>query len=154
MSRRSPRLLAVVGGVILIIVILVVVLVAGSGSSGPPVAALPAASRTGPPLETIFTPGAQLKTDPAGTLDTLKQIGVDRVRLFFTWSELAPDSGATTEPAGFDASNPAAYPAAGWTTYDTIVRDAAAKDYRWSAIILGIVESPAFLTRASHAATN
>jgi hypothetical protein len=36
----------------------------------------------------------------------------------------------------------------------TIVRDAAAKDYRWSAIILGIVGSPAFLTRASHAATN
>jgi hypothetical protein len=32
----------------------------------------------------------------------------------------------------------------------TIVRDAAAHDYRWSAIILGIVESPAFLTRASH----
>jgi hypothetical protein len=31
-----------------------------------------------------------------------------------------------------------------------IVRDAAAQDYRWSAIILGIVKSPAFLMRASH----
>ena len=31
-----------------------------------------------------------------------------------------------------------------------IVRDAAASNYRWSAIILGIVESPAFLTRAPH----
>src|SRR5256886_12716531 len=31
-----------------------------------------------------------------------------------------------------------------------IVRDAAARDYRWSALILGIVESPAFLMRASH----
>jgi len=31
-----------------------------------------------------------------------------------------------------------------------IVRNAAAHDYRWSSIILGIVESPAFLMRASH----
>jgi mono/diheme cytochrome c family protein len=30
-----------------------------------------------------------------------------------------------------------------------IVRDAAAKDYRWSSIVLGIVESPAFQMRAS-----
>jgi len=30
-----------------------------------------------------------------------------------------------------------------------IVRDAAAKDYRWSAIVLGIVDSPAFQMRAS-----
>src|SRR5881397_847173 len=30
----------------------------------------------------------------------------------------------------------------------TIVRDAAAHDYRWSALILGIVESPAFLMRS------
>ena len=29
-----------------------------------------------------------------------------------------------------------------------IVHDAAAKDYRWSALILGIVESPGFLMRA------
>jgi len=28
-----------------------------------------------------------------------------------------------------------------------IVRDAAAHDYRWSSVILGIVESPAFLMR-------
>jgi hypothetical protein len=35
-----------------------------------------------------------------------------------------------------------------------IVRDAAAHDYRWSAIILGIVESPAFLMRGAYTATN
>ena len=34
-----------------------------------------------------------------------------------------------------------------------IVRDAAADDYRWSSIVLGIVKSPAFLTR-SYAASN
>jgi hypothetical protein len=37
----------------------------------------------------------------------------------------------------------------------TIVRDAAARDYRWSALILGIVKSPTFLTRvSSNVATN
>jgi hypothetical protein len=35
-----------------------------------------------------------------------------------------------------------------------IVRDAAAHDYRWSSIVTGIVESPAFLMRSAHAATN
>ena len=32
-------------------------------------------------------------------------------------------------------------------TVRAIVRDAAADDYRWSALVLGIVKSPAFLTR-------
>jgi mono/diheme cytochrome c family protein len=35
-----------------------------------------------------------------------------------------------------------------------IVHDAAAHDYRWSSIILGIVESPPFLMRASQAAAD
>jgi mono/diheme cytochrome c family protein len=35
-----------------------------------------------------------------------------------------------------------------------IVRDAAATDYRWSALILGIAESPTFLARASQPAQN
>ncbi|HEV3059242.1 MAG TPA: DUF1592 domain-containing protein, partial [Vicinamibacterales bacterium] len=39
-------------------------------------------------------------------------------------------------------------------TVRTIVRDAAAHDYRWSALILGVVESPAFLMRASQAASH
>jgi hypothetical protein len=33
-----------------------------------------------------------------------------------------------------------------------IVRDAAAKQYRWSSLIVGIVESPAFLMRATQPA--
>ena len=35
-----------------------------------------------------------------------------------------------------------------------IVRDAAADDYRWSSLIMGIVKSPSFLRRTPHAATN
>ena len=39
-------------------------------------------------------------------------------------------------------------------TVRKIVRDAAAKQYRWSSLILGIVESPAFLMRDSTAVQN
>jgi len=35
-----------------------------------------------------------------------------------------------------------------------IVRDAAAHQYRWSSLIVGIVESPAFLMRAQQIASN
>jgi hypothetical protein len=35
-----------------------------------------------------------------------------------------------------------------------IVRDAAAQNYRWSALIAGIVKSPTFLMRASHTVSN
>jgi hypothetical protein len=35
-----------------------------------------------------------------------------------------------------------------------IVHDAATKDYRWSSIVLGIVESPEFLTRAARTTAN
>jgi hypothetical protein len=107
----------------LIVVALVVLL--GSGSGGPPVATLPAlVTRAGP--ESIFTSPA-LKTDPAGTLDLLKRLGVDRVRMFMTWNQIAPDPAALTAPAGFDGADPAAYPAADWSVYDAIVRDATAR---------------------------
>jgi mono/diheme cytochrome c family protein len=39
-------------------------------------------------------------------------------------------------------------------TVRRIVRDAAATDYRWSSLILGIVKSPTFLMRAAPAATH
>ena len=39
-------------------------------------------------------------------------------------------------------------------TVRKIVRDAAAYDYRWSSLILGIVNSPTFLMRGPHEATN
>ena len=39
-------------------------------------------------------------------------------------------------------------------TVRDIVREAGASDYRWSAIVLGIVKSPAFLRRAAPTSTN
>jgi hypothetical protein len=57
------------------------------------------------------------------TLDTLKALGVDRVRLTVKWSVIAPQPNATQRP-GFDANDPAAYPAGVWDRYDTVVRAA------------------------------
>ena len=34
-----------------------------------------------------------------------------------------------------------------WPTVRAVAREAAADDYRWSALIAGIVRSPAFLMR-------
>ena len=39
-------------------------------------------------------------------------------------------------------------------TVRQVVRAAAAEDYRWSSLIVGIVKSPTFLTRAAEIATN
>jgi hypothetical protein len=127
-------LLAGLGVLLVAVVAAVVIVLASSGSSSPKAAVLPpSVHRKGP--ETIFTPGAALKNDTTGTLDTLENLGVSRVRLFFTWNQLAPDPTATVEPAGFDAANPAAYPAAVWTQYDTIIKAVEAHHLGLDAVL-------------------
>lgn len=106
--RRAAALLAVLG------------LLSGCGSSGhgsPP--------STHSNLETIFEDEGHLHTDPAGTLDLLARLGVDRVRVYIPWQSIAPAATSRHAPAAFNARDPAAYPAAAWAIYDLIVRDAA-----------------------------
>lgn len=59
------------------------------------------------------------------TLQTLSSLGVQRLRITVEWDAVAPDSNSTHMPTGFDGTNPADYPAAGWAPYDTIVQAAA-----------------------------
>jgi len=94
----------------------------GGGSSQPPAHA----SRT-QPLETIFEAQSELFASPGPTLDELKRLGVDDVKVFMPWGSLAPSALSHTRPAGFDASDPAMYQAALWAPYDAIVRAAAAR---------------------------
>ncbi len=89
--------------------------------------ALQLPSVKGPGPESIFEDEALLHADPPKTLDRLKRLGVDRVRVYIPWAALAPDSTSRTPPAGFDAADPAAYPEASWAIYDTIMRDALAR---------------------------
>jgi hypothetical protein len=61
----------------------------------------------------------------ANTMDRMKALGADRLRITVLWSASAPDLGATSKPAGFDAADPGAYPAGAWDNYDRVVQYAS-----------------------------
>ncbi|MBV9607655.1 MAG: hypothetical protein JO027_21240 [Solirubrobacterales bacterium] len=124
MSRflTPPRRVLAFGRVVALIVAYgVAVVVGGCGGSSTPAAPLPTRTQ---PLQTIFEAQTELFAAPAPTLDLLKHLGVDAVKVFMPWSELAPDPLSHSRPA-FDATSPAAYAASGWAPFDTIIRDAA-----------------------------
>jgi hypothetical protein len=68
----------------------------------------------------MFQDDIQLLSNPAATLQQLRELGVDVLRVTIHWNAIAPYK----RPAGFNATNPAAYPAANWAVYDQIVADA------------------------------
>lgn len=103
----------------------------GGSSTSPPVPPLHP-GRLGP--ETMFTPAAY----PPGTIAELKRLGVDTVHVYMHWADIAPDPTSTTKP-GFDATDPAAYPAAGWAAYDAIVRETKAAGM---GVMLDLVPPP------------
>lgn len=57
-------------------------------------------------------------------LDTLKALGVDRIRATILWLAIAPDPFSRTRPANFDATDPDAYAPGIWDHYDHLVQDA------------------------------
>jgi hypothetical protein len=61
------------------------------------------------------------------TLDDLATLGVDTVHSVVFWNKVSPAPLSTHRPAGFDGSNPAAYPANLWDRYDGVVRGAQAR---------------------------
>jgi hypothetical protein len=63
------------------------------------------------------------------TLDTLQQLGVDRIRVSVYWRLVAPDPTSTRKPAfaGAGESDPASYPRDNWKRYDDLVRAAYAR---------------------------
>jgi hypothetical protein len=86
-------------------------------------------------LISIFEAPLQLATAPGPTLDLLRRLGVEYVRVFVRWSSIAPSPAAAAPPAGFNGALPAAYPAAGWASYDAIVREATK---RGMSVMLGV----------------
>ncbi len=84
--------------------------------------AAPATASTGQLAMFIDT---GLYTSPESTLASLRLLGVDAVRVNMYWSQIAPRGLSHRRPAGFDATDPGAYPAANWYAYDRIVNAAA-----------------------------
>ncbi|MDQ3850771.1 MAG: cellulase family glycosylhydrolase [Actinomycetota bacterium] len=70
----------------------------------------------------VFAPPAQ----QAKTLDRVRAMGVDRLRVSVFWALLAPASESATRP-NFNAADPAAYPQTPWEAYDRLIRGAQAR---------------------------
>ncbi|TML03681.1 MAG: pyridoxine 5'-phosphate synthase, partial [Actinobacteria bacterium] len=91
--------------------------------------AAPAAAGASVQQETTFQDDDMLvfgdADTQAQTVDQLKALGVDRLRVSVFWYVVAPDPKSKTRPA-FDATDPGAYPAANWERYDRLVRLAQA----------------------------
>ena len=58
----------------------------------------------------------------AQTLDELRALGVDRLRITMVWRAIAPGNELDTKPEGFDATDHADYPVGAWDRWDTVVR--------------------------------
>jgi len=88
--------------------------------------ALPAAAAASANQESTFQDDNLLVfAEPAAvarTMDKLKALGADRLRVSVFWRDVAPDKLKQEKPAGFDGADPAAYPSSNWDRYDTIVR--------------------------------
>ena len=56
----------------------------------------------------------------AATLQTLKGMGIDRIRVSVVWSLVAPKPNASKKPKHFNAANPDAYPRGAWARYDLL----------------------------------
>jgi hypothetical protein len=88
---------------------------------------------------TTFTPSnGELFADPVGQLTELRNVGVDTIHLYLHWSDIAPDPQSRTKPS-FDATDPNAYPAAAWASFDETVRETRALGM---AIDLDLVPPP------------
>jgi hypothetical protein len=61
----------------------------------------------------------------AHTMDRMKALGADRLRITIEWTAVAPALGAANKPAGFDGADPGAYPAGVWDNYDRVVQMAS-----------------------------
>jgi hypothetical protein len=72
----------------------------------------------------VLEDDARIQSDPAGTLERLHILGANVVRVAMRWQLIAPSPNSRRAPRGFDASDPAAYPASTWRLWDEIVTDA------------------------------
>jgi hypothetical protein len=117
----SPSRQLIAGLAIVAVAVIVEIIVLSSSSSSPPPRYLESMFQDDDHLVYTSTPGA------ISTLDRLKRLGVDSLRVTMLWKAIAPAPTSTTAPAGFDATNPGSYPAAAWAPYDRLVALARAR---------------------------
>jgi hypothetical protein len=86
---------------------------------------------------TIMQDDSHVLSNPVATLNTFRSLGVTDVRIFMGWGSIAPSPTSRKKPGGFNASNPASYPASHWAPYDTAVRDAQARGMSINFVLTG-----------------
>ncbi len=78
----------------------------------------PSAARASTGQVQMIQDDPHVLSDPAATLQQIRDLGGGVVRVSLQWNLVAP----ATRPAGFKATDPASYP--NWAVYDEIVNDA------------------------------
>jgi len=101
------------------------VTVAGCGADRDPPRAAPVATVVQDDAELLHRSPERI----AATLDDLRDLGVDWVRVTAGWSVIAPDPRSPRRPR-FDAADPAAYPAPAWSGLDRVYRMAIERGMR------------------------
>ena len=98
-----------------------------------PAAAASASSRQ---FTTVEAPAELLSGAPGAALDQIQALGATAVRVQLTWNQVAPDPDATHAPS-FNATDPNAYPVAGWARYDAVIDGARARGLKVLLTITG-----------------
>lgn len=86
--------------------------------------ALPVAASANSSQVAIIQDGTAT-SDPAAGFGEARALGATTVRIFLPWSLIAPSYSSSRKPR-FNATDPGAYPAKNWASYDAAVRQAAA----------------------------
>ncbi len=89
--------------------------------------------------------------NPLRVLQTLRSLGVDRVRQTMAWRALSPDASSAAPPPRFRADDPAAYPPTAWLPYDALVEDAHAEGIEVDLILTGAAPAWASASNATPA---
>jgi hypothetical protein len=73
-------------------------------------------------LQSIIEDQGPLMQNPPATLALFKSLGIQETKIYIAWNAIAPRPLAKHAPANFDASNPGAYAASAWASYDLAIR--------------------------------
>lgn len=76
-------------------------------------------------------------SNPAGTLQRARDLGVSTIRLMMRWQFIAPMANSFRAPRHFNAGDPAAYSDSAWAPYDAVIRNASADGITVDLDVLG-----------------
>src|SRR5262249_34393759 len=96
---------------------------------------------------TVEAPSEMLNGSPDRALDEVPSLGATAIRLTMAWRDIAPNPDGRTAPS-FNATDPNAYPAAGWARYDAAINAARQRHLKVQLTITG--PAPDWATPSKH----